>query len=90
MKHMKYKNYNDLMSRTLNQLAAIHSADQIDNRIDFLVLLIRIYFSALEIPDEDIQRRKEALEEVLTPFLKDTGELAPPPDWKERYLNNAK
>lgn len=86
---MKYKNYNDLMSRTLNQLAAIHSADQIDNRRDFAHLLLDLYFLTLDIPDEDIQREK-ALKEVLTPFLKDTGELAPPPDWKERYLNNAK
>lgn len=85
---MKYKNYNDLMSRTLNQLAAIHSADQIDNRIDFLVLLIRIYFSALEIPDEDIQRRKE-LEEIFTPMFRAEA-LAPPPAWKERYDANAK
>lgn len=85
---MKYKNYNDLMSRTLNQLAAIHSADQIDNRKDFLLLLIRIYFDALEIPDEDIQRR-EALEEVLTPLFR-AKELAPPPDWKERYQRDAK
>ncbi|MGN0279108.1 MAG: hypothetical protein ACI4C4_07110 [Lachnospiraceae bacterium] len=85
---MKYKNYNDLMSRTLNQIAAVYSADQIDNRIDFLLLLIRIYFDVLELPDEDIQR-KEALEEVLTPLFR-AKELAPPPDWKERYLNNAK
>ena len=88
MKRMKYKNYNDLMSRTLNQIAAVYSADQIDNRIDFLLLLIRIYFDVLELPDEDIQR-KEALEEVLTPLFR-AKELAPLPDWKERYLNNAK
>lgn len=85
---MKYKSYNDLMNHTLHQLAAIHSADQIDNRIDFLLLLIRIYFDALELPDEDIQRG-EALEEVLTPLFR-AKELAPPPDWKERYMNNAK
>lgn len=88
MKHMKYKNYNDLMSHTLHQLAAIHSADMVDNKRAFVHLLVDLYFD-VDFPDEDIQRR-EALEEVLTPFLKDTGELAPPPEWKERYQNNAK
>lgn len=85
---MKYKNYNDLMSRTLNQIAAIHSADMVDNRRNFAHLLLDIYFDALEIPDEDIQRR-EALEEVLTPLFR-AKELAPPPDWKERYQRDAK
>ena len=88
MKHMKYKNYNDLMSHTLHQLAAIHSADMVDNRRNFAHLLLDIYFDTENIPDEDIQRR-EALEEVLTPLFR-AKELAPPPDWKERYMNNAK
>lgn len=86
---MKYKNYNDLMQHTLHQLAAVHNADMVDNRRSFLHLLVDIYMDSLDIPDEDIQREK-ALKEVLTPFLKATGELAPPPDWKERYINNAK
>lgn len=86
---MKYKNYNDLMQHTLHQLAAIHSSDMVTEKRTFVHLLVDLYFDAADIPSEDIQR-KEALEEVLTPFLKTTGELAPPPDWKERYLNNAK
>lgn len=75
---MKYKNYNDLMSRTLNQIAAVHSADMVDNRRAFAHLLLDIYFDAADIPDEDIQRR-EALEEILTPLFKAGELLAPPP-----------
>lgn len=85
---MKYKNYNDLMSHTLHQLAAIHSADVVDNKRAFVHLLVDIYFDAADIPDEDIQR-EEALKEVLTPLFR-AKELAPPPDWKARYQNNAK
>lgn len=85
---MKYKNYNDLMSRTLHQLSAIHSADMVDNRRAFAHLLLDIYFDAADLPDEDIQRR-EALEEVLTPLFR-AKELAPPPTWKARYQSNAK
>lgn len=74
---MKYKNYNDLMSRTLNQVAAIHSADLVDNKRAFAHLLLDIYFDAANIPDEDIQR-KEALKKALSPLLR-AKELAPPP-----------
>lgn len=86
---MKYKNYNDLMKHTLHQLAAIHSADIVTEKRTFVHLLVDLYFDAADIPSEDIQR-EEALKEVLTPFLKATGELAPPPEWKERYDKNAK
>lgn len=75
---MKYKNYNDLMNHTLHQLAAIHSADMVDNRRNFAHLLLDIYFDAADIPDEDIQRR-EALEEILTPLFKAGELLASPP-----------
>ena len=75
---MKYKNYNDLMSRTLNQVAAIHSADLVDNKRAFAHLLLDIYFDTENIPDEDIQRR-EALEEILTPLFRAGELLASPP-----------
>lgn len=78
MKHMKYKNYNDLMSRTLNQIAAIHSADIVDNKRAFVHLLVDLYFDAADLPDEDIQRR-EALEEILTPLFRAGELLASPP-----------
>lgn len=75
---MQYKNYNDLMNHTLHQLAAIHSADMVDNRRNFAHLLLDIYFDVANLPDEDIQRR-EALEEILTPLFKAGELLAPPP-----------
>ena len=75
---MKYKSYDDLMSRTMNQVAAIHSADIVDNKRAFVHLLVDIYFDAADLPDEDVQRR-EALQEVLTPLLRTKKELAPPP-----------
>lgn len=66
------------MSRTLNQIAAIHSADMVDNRIAFAHLLLDLYFDSENLPDEDTQRR-EALEEILTPLFKAGELLAPPP-----------
>ena len=74
---MKYKNYNDLMSHTLHQLAAIHSADMVDNKRAFVHLLVDLYFD-VDFPDEDIQRR-EALEEILTPLFRAGELLASPP-----------
>lgn len=75
---MKYKNYNDLTSRTLNQISMIYTGDKILNKRSLAHLLLDIYFDAESLPNEDIQRR-EALEEILTPLFKAGELLASPP-----------
>lgn len=85
---MKYASYDDLMSKTLNQLAAIKSADMVDNRRAFAHLLLDIYFDSLDIP-ESTEDRKEELRSIFKPMM-DAPKLAPPPEFLERYRNYGK
>lgn len=78
-----YKTYGELMNKTLNQLAAIKSPDEIDNKRAFAHLLLDIYFDALSIP-ESTEDRTDALKEIFKPML-DAAKLAPPPGFAEKY-----
>lgn len=80
---MRFKSYNELMNKTLNQLAAIKSPDLIDNKRAFAHLLLDIYFDALDIP-ESTEDRTEELRSIFKPMM-DAPKLAPPPGFTEKY-----
>lgn len=80
---MKYASYDELMSKTLNQLAAVKSPDVIDNKRAFAHLLLDIYFDALDI-QESAEDRTEELRSIFKPMM-DAPKLAPPPGFIEKY-----
>ena len=85
---MKFGSYEELMNRTLNQIAAIKSPDIIFDKRSFAHLLLDIYFDSLDIPDEK-ENRTEELRSIFKPMM-DGPKLAPPPSFVERYKNYGK
>ena len=84
---MRYARYEDILSKSLNQLAAIKSPDVIDNRRAFAHLLLDVYFDALDIPESNNEEeRVEELRSIFKPMM-DAPKLAPPPGFVEKYNN---
>lgn len=84
---MKYKSYNELMNNTLHQLSVLYSFDEVTNRKEFAILLLNIYFDALNIP-ESTEDRTDALKDIFEPMMQ--VKLAPPPEFTEKYQRMAK
>lgn len=80
---MKYSSYNELMNNTLHNLSVLYSFDEVTNRKEFAILLLNIYFDALNIP-ESTEDRTDALKDIFKPLM-DAPKLAPPPSYIAKY-----
>ena len=85
---MKWKSYNEIMNKTLHQLSVLYSFDEVMSKKEFAILLLNIYFDAIEIEEVE-EDRTEALKEIYKPLFT-APKLSPPPGFLERYKNYGK